>query len=249
MTQGERGSDIAWNLPEVPYNGKEYLQAINSNTDTIAVCEEGRILHYLAKEDTLLLKGQQSPRAYRIYSQERPYMRYPFQYGDSISGNYKGYCRDENEYFTLEGFGYTIADGAGYLTDGEDTLKYVTRLHFSDDYVNNYSDGTAERMKEDRYMWYCAGSRYAVMESVKTSRYENDDMVPIDSISYLYLPYMQLDLAEDAANDQLIAELVSTDAAKGLDASVISTIDAMLSPDGRIVTVNYQLSSDSDISI
>lgn len=102
VEQGDRGSDAVWHLPEIPEKGKEHLQMINSNTDTVAVYEEGRILHYLAKGDTLLLKGQQSPRAYRIYSQERPYMRYPFQYGDSISGGYKGDCRDENEYYMME---------------------------------------------------------------------------------------------------------------------------------------------------
>jgi len=66
VVQGDRGSDAVWHLPEIPENGKEHLQTINSNTDTVAVYEDGRILHYLAKGDTLLLKGQQSPRAYRI---------------------------------------------------------------------------------------------------------------------------------------------------------------------------------------
>lgn len=63
-----------------------FAQAINSNIDTIAIYEEGRILHYFAHGDTLTFKGQQSPRAYKIYSQERPYLSYPFQYGDCISG-------------------------------------------------------------------------------------------------------------------------------------------------------------------
>ena len=253
VEQGDRGSDAVWHLPEIPEKGKEHLQTINSNTDTVAVYEEGRILHYLAKGDALLLKGQQSPRAYRIYSQERPYMCYPFQYGDSISGSYKGDCRDENEYFSLDGFGYTVADGAGCLTDGEDTLRYVTRLHLSDDYANNYADGTAEHFKEDRYQWYCAGYRYAVMESVIISRYEKEGLVPMDSITYLYLPYMQLDLAEDAANNQLIAELAAADAAReaislGQGVGAITSIDAKLSPDGQTVTIQYQLGSDSDIT-
>ena len=253
VEQGDRGSDAVWYLPEIPEKGKEHLQTINSNTDTVAVYEEGRILHYLVKGDTLLLKGQQSPRAYRIYSQERPYMRYPFLYGDSISGSYMGDCRDENEYYTLDGFGYTVADGAGCLTDGEDTLRHVTRLHLSDDYVNTYADGTAEHLKEDRYQWYCAGYRYAVMESVKTSRYEKEGLVPTDSITYLYLPYMQLDLAEDAANNQLIAELAAADAARealshGHGVGAITAIDAKLSPDGQTVTIQYQLGSDSDIT-
>ena len=139
---GERGNESIWNLPEIPYDSLEWLQAINSNIDTVAIYESGRILHYFAHGDTLCEKGYQSPRAYKIYSQERPYLRYPFQYGDSISGCFKGECRSENDYFKVEGLGYTVSDGLGCLTDGEDTLRHVTRLHLVDDYVFAYADST-----------------------------------------------------------------------------------------------------------
>lgn len=253
VEQGKRGSESIWRLPEIPDDGKESLQAINSNIDTIAIYEEGRILHYFTHGDTLTYKGQQSPRAYRIYSQERPYMRYPFQYGDSISGAYIGDCRDENEYFPVQGFGYTVADGFGSLTDGEDTLRHVTRIHFFDDLVYNYADGTSGHLVEERYMWYCAGYRYAVMESAKTSIYEDGKLQQIDSFSYLFLPYMQLALAEDEANDQLFAELAAADAARnaisqGEGVGSLASIYATLSADGRSIAIKYQLSTDSDIS-
>lgn len=253
VNPGERGSESVWNLPEIVDGSNEWMQAINSNIDTIAIYEYGRILHYFAHGDTLTFKGLQSPRLYKIYSQERPYMRYPFQYGDSISGFYKGDCRDENEYFPVQGFGYTVADGFGCLTDGEDTLKHVTRIHLIDDYVYNYADGTSDHLVEERYMWYCAGYRYAVMESVKTSIYEDGKMQPIDSISFLFLPYMQLALAEDEANDLLFAELAAADAARdalsqGEGVGNLASIDATLSADGRTISIRYQLSADSDIS-
>lgn len=250
---GDRGSESVWYLPEIPDDGKEYLQAINSNIDTVAIYEEGRILHYFAHGDTLSFKGQQSPRAYKIYSQERPYLRYPFQYGDSISGKYKGDCRDENDYFSVCGFGSTVADGIGSLTDGEDTLRHVTRLHLEDDYVYIYKDGESHRLKEDRYLWYCAGYRYAIMESVKTSIYTNGTYLPVDSVSYLFLPYMQMELPEDEANAALLAQLEVLDAARnalmnGQEAGALSSIDASLSADGRSVMITYELSSDTHIS-
>lgn len=250
VSEGERGCDAVWHLSEIPDDGKECFQVINSNIDTVAIYEEGRILHYFAHSDTLTFKGQQSPRAYKIYSQERPYIRYPFQYGDSISGCYKGDCREENEFFPVEGFGYTVADGMGCLTDGEDTLKHVTRVHLSDEYVYNYTDGTRDHLVEDRYMWYCAGYRYAVMESMRTLRHEKDKLVPVDSISYLYLPYMQLGLAEDEANEQLLAELAAAREALSIGNGMgsVSYIEAALSTDGRTITISYQLSNSSDIS-
>lgn len=253
VDQGDRGSESVWNLPEIPKDGKEYLQAINSNIDTVAIYEEGRILHYLAHGDTVCFKGQQSPRAYKIYSQERPYIKYPFQYGDSISGNYKGDCRDENDYFTVQGFGYTVADGVGCLTAGDDTLKHVTRIHLLDDFDYKFTDGAIYHFVEDRYIWYCAGYRYSIMESVKTYVYENGNLKPINKISYLFLPYMQLELPEDAANDALFAELERADAARnarneGFVTGNLSSIDAALSSDCKSVIINYTLNSNSDIS-
>ena len=253
VEQGERGNESIWHLPEIPDGSKEWLQAINSNIDTVAIYESGRILHYFAHGDTLCEKGFQSPRAYKIYSQERTYLRYPFQYGDSISGYFSGDCRNENDYFKVAGFGYTVSDGLGSLTDGEDTLRHVTRLHLVDDYVFAYSDSTNNYMRDERFLWYCAGFRYAIMESHKTSIYENGQLMPIDSISYLYLPYMQLELAEDTVNEELLAELKAADAAyaalcQGHGVGNLSSINASLSSDELSVTINYQLSSDTGIS-
>lgn len=253
VSEGERGEDAVWCLPEIGDDGREWLQAINSNVDTVAVYEKGRILHYFAHGDTLTFKGLQSPRAYKIYSEERPYMRYPFQYGDSICGDYRGDCREENEYFAVSGFGSTVADGMGCLTDGEDTLRHVTRLHLVDDYVYNFKSGESYRLKEDRYMWYCAGYRYAIMESVRTAMYDNGAFVPVDSVTYLFLPYMQMELAEDEENDALLAELEAMDAAlralnNGLGVGNLASVNAGLSADGRTMTIDYELSGDTGIS-
>lgn len=49
MDEGERGEDAVWYLPENGDDGREWLQAINSNVDTVAVYEKGRILHYFAQ--------------------------------------------------------------------------------------------------------------------------------------------------------------------------------------------------------
>lgn len=250
---GERGEGIVWQFGEIANDSRDHLQLINSNYDTIAIYEKGRILHYLSKGDTLYYKGEQSRRAFDIYSQERPYIHYPFQFGDSIAGNYLGDCRNEVSYYTVNGFGYTVADGYGMLTDGEDTLRHVTRLHLFDDYVYDYGNGESDRIVQNRHLWYCAGYRYAVIESVKTYMFDGGAPVPIDSISYLFLPYMQLELVEDEANEMLLAELEAADAARmglnnGDGTGSLSSATASLSSDGLSVTIHYSLRSDTDIS-
>lgn len=248
---GDRGEDIVWPLGEVNDDCKDYLQLINSNADTIAIYEEGRILHYLVKGDTLLNKGVQSRRAYQIYSHERPLLRYPFQYGDSIWGDFSGDGRYENSRYSVTGFGYTVADGTGCLTDGEDTLRHVIRLHQLDEYVQDFGKDGSERFQEECHRWYCAGYRYAVMESKVTSVYIDNVLIPVDSVSYLYLPVMQMELAEDEDNETLLAERAAIDAARGdffNGSGSLASADASLSSDGGTVTVHFSLTTLADIS-
>ncbi len=102
-------------------------------------------------------------------------------------------------------------------------------------------------------MWYCAGYRYAIMESVRTAVYDNGALVPVDSVTYLFLPYMQIELAEDEENDALLAELEAMDAAlralnNGQGVGNLASVNAGLSADGRTVTIEYELISDTNIS-
>ena len=245
---GERGEEVVWQLGEITDDSRDHLQAINSNGDTIAIYEEGRILHYTVRNDTLYNKGMQSRRAYKLLTEERPALRYPFQYGDSIAGAYLGDGRDEGHDYQVQGFGYTVADGEGMLTDGIDTLRHVTRLHLVDDYVLREGEAGPVRIVEERHQWYCAGYRYAVMESVRTACYEGGELMPLDSVTYLYLPVMQRELAEDEANEALLETLALLDASGSGTGSALSALNASLSPDGTSLTLDYELQGDTPLA-
>lgn len=131
VSEGQRGEASIWTLPAIPDDSSDHLQAIRSNGDTVVIYEQNRMLHFLVRGDTLYNKGEQSRRAYRIFSQERPELAYPFQYGDSISGSYESDCQYEGIRYVVSGSGYTVSDGMGLLTDGEDTLHHVLRIHLS----------------------------------------------------------------------------------------------------------------------
>lgn len=253
ISAGDRGIDIVWQLGEITNNSKDHLQLVNSNGDTIAIYEEGRILHYLVRGDTLYNKGIQSRRAHQILSNERPLLCYPFQYGDSLAGSFMGEGHYENTKYTVCGYGYTVADGMGSLTDEEDTLRHVTRLRQLDDYVLDYGKDGIEHILEERHQWYCAGYRYAVLESVVTSVYVDNSLSHADSISYIYLPVMQMELDEDVANEQILVELAEKDLSNGLagssqGAGSLTQITTALSSDGQSLTIYYQLDACSDIT-
>ena len=250
--EGERGEATIWTLPAIPDNSPDHLQAIRSNGDTIVTYERDRMLHYLVRGDTLYNKGEQSRRAYRIFSQERPELVYPFQFGDSISGSYEGDCQYEGIRYAVSGSGYTVADGMGILTDGEDTLRHVLRLHLHDYFEDDYGNETMERWSSDCFRWYCMGYRYPVMETIVTFQQEGAEQTQISSTTYLYLPVMQMELEEDVANEVLLAQLEAggydgQEGGQGGSGS-LESVEATLSSNGQSLTINFSLSSNSDIT-
>ncbi len=125
--EGQRGEGSVWMLPEIPDDSHDYFQSILSNGDTIVIYEEGRMQHFLVRGDTLYNKGEQSRRAYKIYSSERPELTYPFLYGDSLAGCYEGDCL----YLYPKKMDYII-----YIDIQE--MERILKLHSMKSSINNY---------------------------------------------------------------------------------------------------------------
>ncbi len=238
------GSGQAWRLGQETKKSEEHRESVASNGDTVAVFLPDRIVHYVLHGDTLWDKGEQQRRTYRICQEERPVLRYPFQYGDSIGGTFLAKGVDEGIDLTVSGFGYTMADGTGILADGTDTLRHILRLHLMDDYTEDYGGQAQLHYRRDKYQWYMTGWRYPVQESIHWSMVEGDTAVTaLDSVTYLYLPDMQMELAEDMVNDSIRKQVALWDAQNGKEGgiSALADIAATLSPDGRTLTIDYTL--------
>ncbi|MBP5346694.1 MAG: hypothetical protein J6Y99_10825 [Bacteroidales bacterium] len=239
---GDLGQGCVWKLGEITKKSKEFPESVASNGDTIAVFLPDRIVHYVVHGDTLWDKGEQQRRTYRICQEERPVLRYPFQYGDSLGGTFLAKGVDEGIDLTVSGFGYTTADGTGILVDGADTLHHILRLHLMDDYTEDYGGQAQLHYRRDKYQWYMTGWRYPVQESVHWSMEEGDTaFTALDSVTYLYLPDMQLELAEDLVNDSIRQQIALWDAQNGTQGGIkaLSEIKTTLSPDGRSLTIDY----------
>lgn len=255
LQAGNQGNDAVWQLGVATDDRPEFLQSINSNGDTIAIYEEGRMLHFVMRNDTLYEKGVQSRRAHKVYNRERPALRYTFSYGDSIAGSYSGEGRNENTTYKVIGKGYTVADGMGILANSEDTLRHVIRLHMHDEYELDFGTARApQQLEEERYLWYCAGYRYPVQETWQLSLRADSILTPIDSTAYLYLPVMQLaDLSDDPENAQILAALAAADDSARTSplqpSGPFSPVSAKLSPDGTSIILEYELASDVPLHI
>ena len=252
--EGDAGRNQVWRLGEANKKSRQVRQRITASGDTIALFEAGRIRHFLMHGNTLTDKGEQSRRAYMLYDDLLPMLRYPFALGDSISGKFSGVGREENVDAARTGFGYTVADGFGILTDGLDTLRNVTRLHFRDDFTDTYfgADTTRFRTVIDRYAWFCTGYRYPVQESLRWFEADGDSLIPTDSTTYLYLPEMQLeDLADDVVNDSirtLLATVAAGASATNGQISALRDLQAGISADGSRLDLHFTVTEACDLT-
>lgn len=240
-----RGEDVIWNF-ELPSNDSpEYIMEIISQKDTVAIFEKGRMQHFLVNNDTLFYFGEQARRSHIIMDQRHPLLKYPFLYGDSISGKYNGSGQNESIHFSLIGSGYSVVDGKGYVTDGNDTIRNVIRIHVKDNYKMNYEDGLEETHVEERYLWYCAGSRYPIMEKIQmaSSNYGREEVV--DSVCYLNLPTMQLNLPIDEENEKILSEIRQQE--QNGKKQAIEGVSAKCSDNGRVIEISYQQNLVTDI--
>ena len=233
---GQAGHNSIWHLGQLTGQCRDYTQSVVAKNDTIAVFERGGIRHYIVRGDTLYYKGFQERRSYLLLDQERAVVNFPFHFGDSIPTHYMGNGRGENLEVSMEGSGYTIADGTGVLTDGVDTLHNITRLHLYDDYTEDHEGQVRVHFRLHHYLWYGSGFRYPLMESVKRVTVNPQSIEePLDSASYLYLPVRQQELTYDGENELIRSSLyIGKDDGQDVAShnSKLCSLHATLSADG-----------------
>lgn len=216
---GSSGENCVWELPAARKDDQYFKQTIFLRNDSLTIVEGDFLLHYIATDKELSMRGFQNRDMYSVQNRLLSELKYPFSFGDSIAD---AFSRRTTYYdtFTVEENGncYTVCDGRGILTDGNDTLKNVLRLHHHNIVMSEYDNEDGDSVEhvmseftEDKYLWYCSGCRYPVMDTRIITCKENGEMVSDTTFTSLFLPDLQLsDLAYDDANSQLIAQRENT---------------------------------------
>ena len=216
-TLGNRGENCVWTLPPAENDDNYFRQTIYLRNDSLTIVEGDLMLHYIATDQKLSLRGFQTRDMYSLQDTLSLELSYPFAYGDSIADTFSRTSTYYNT-FTVreEGNCYTVCDGKGVLTDGTETLKDVLRVHRHNTTISEYDerDGNDDQLKhvvsevsEDKYLWYYAGCRYPVMDTRIITCKENGVTVSDTTFTSLYMPELQVsELSYDDANSQLIAE-------------------------------------------
>lgn len=259
---GDRGEDCVWELPSAQKDDKYFKQTIFLRNDSLTIVEDDLMLHYIATDKDLSMRGFQTREMYTLQDRLMPELKYPFAYGDSIAGTFS--CKTVY-YDTFpvegEGYSYTVCDGRGVLTDGSQTLKDVLRIHHHNTVISEYDNEDGEEKEhvvseiaEDKYLWYYASCRYPVMDTRIITCKENGNVVSDTTFTSLYLPDLQLsELAYDDANSQLIAQRETQEQypdpdGKGDDGRATFPIkmSASLQSDHNEIVLNYTVSEDTD---
>ena len=250
ISAGEPGQNEVWSLAKAADENTESFQSIVCKGDTIAVFGKDCVQHYMLHGDTLCYKGMQQRSSYLIYDNERPLLRYPFAYGDSISGSFSGQGIDEGANSAVNGWGYSVVDGTGILTDGIDTLYNALRLHFHEEFINTHfsCDTVPVRFVNDSYAWFVAGYRYPVQESMCQFVADGDNLFPISSQTYLFLPDLQAELPYDPLNEAVLIAL-SDRMSSPQESFPLTEFKALVSTDGRCLDFSFLLSSECTVSI
>lgn len=259
---GDRGENCVWELPSARKDGNYFRQTVILRNDSLTIVEGDLMLHYIATDKELSMRGYQTRDLYSVQDRLTPELRYPFAYGDSIAGTFS---RKTVYYDTFpieeEGSCYTVCDGRGNLTDGNDTLRDVLRVHHHSTIISEYDneDGddvehVVSEVAEDKYLWYCPGCRYPVMDTRVITCKENGKTVSDTTFTSLYLPDLQLsELAYDDANSQLNAQ----EDAFGHDADQDTNSNdddntfpiktsATLQPNHSEIVLDYTVTEDTD---
>ncbi|MBR5655834.1 MAG: hypothetical protein IKW98_04010 [Prevotella sp.] len=224
------------------------------STGVVSVIEPGKINYYRTTPDTLILIGCESPLAKREYVMEKFSKKYPLEYGDSISMDFRCegmYCG--NHPFREVGTTYVMVDADGSIVLAEnDTVKNVRRVHVIDSYsicmdIDSAALDTAKltQIIDERYEWYLPESQYPIIEDVTSTSYFNMNVVGTTKYAYCNLP-----------SDMVSSYITQTD--EDIDGEqegfsdggqqVPDIIHYQIETHGKVIKMTYDLDEDAIIT-
>lgn len=261
-TLGSGGENCVWQLPSAQDDGKVFKQTVYLRNDSLTIVEGDALFHYIATDKELSMRGFQMRGMLSVQDRLSPELTYPFAYGDSISGVYSRRTTYYDTFTAEEECNcYTVCDGRGVLTDGYETLEDVLRIHHHNTVLSEYDDEDGDsavhivsEVTEDKYLWYCAGCRYPVMDTRVVKCKENGETVSDTTFTSLYMPDLQIsELAYDDANSLLIAQREALGQSSGQGGNDNEDgvpfpveMSATLQPGHGEISLDYLVTEDTD---
>ena len=225
-------------------------------TDTVGFksFEPGIKNYYFQNEEKVLLRSSKSQYTKMNYTTPLLVMKYPLNYGDSISSPFAGngsFCKSYN--ISHNGTSIILADAKGDIAiPGYMVLRDVLRIHiitFNNVLLEglepNLKDTATAKLKiDDEYHWYIKNCRYPIFEYRKSSSYNNGELIGSQVESYCFLPDSVINSCityEDFYFNTASSTINKT------EEKAENPIDYSMSQTGYNITFSYQTTTDATI--
>ena len=255
FSPGKGGRNKVWDFSRKLVS-RELAQVMfmKDSTGVVSVTEPGKIDYYRTTPDTLMLFGSESPLEKREYVMEKLAMKYPLEYGDSVSKDF----RCEGKYCDLQSFrevGTTTlkVDAVGSIVLAEnDTIRNVRRVHTIDAYaICMDSDSAAldtaklTQVIDERYEWYLPGAQYPIIENVTSTTYLNMDVLGTTQYAYCNLPENQVAYYITPDDDDETDEVGASSGDEQTDPDIIHY---EIEKRGKVINISYDLDEEATIT-
>lgn len=185
---GESGDGCIWNFTNASIEEADVIPmnffAIQDNDMIQTGLHREHSNYYMSfVSDTLWQLGYETSKFRMHYSSPMPLLRFPFAYGDSLTGVISGrgqYCHSIP--LSLEGKTTVQVDGVGRLVIPDMTIDSVLRVHSVSRYAQ--MSYTSTDVTEDKYQWYSDYCRYPIWETVIVRAVTQSDTVYTSSSYY-----------------------------------------------------------------
>ena len=259
---GQGGENLLWEYPIDFIEDNE--RTVNVVADFLGVyrmTDDNHAEYYLEQADSTsgtttwqqFQCSEENPLSKTEYMKPLLRMKFPFEYGDTITRQFMGkgvYCGDHH--FLKRGATTVMADATGSLVIGEeDTLRNVLRVYTLKSYsicmdLNAAALDTARlrQVIEEKYEWYARGYRYPVLQTKTSTSYANMQALGTTHTAWCSLPSDMLSL-----NDSVNREVQHNDSV-ALAEKVLTEKDIIrytVSVSNGRVTLGYSLDADAHI--
>ena len=174
----DSGHNCIWDFSTISTDSAEMIEinyfAPSEDMRHIGLHREHANYSYFNAHDTLWLTGYETSRAHMLFSAPVPILRYPFAYGDTLSGTFIG----EGQYghilpICTEGSCSIHADAVGRLILPDMEIDSALRVHIRRHYHEKLH--THNCIREEHYMWYSPYFRYPLLETTFVQTVRNRD--------------------------------------------------------------------------
>jgi len=189
VAPGEPGAKQVWDYSAITpiKEGRTETLAVGASGKTLVTSADGAVFTYLCNNHANVFEGYESASRKVAYLQPITKIRYPFTFGDALSGSFNAsvlYGKDYSTGGSMAGIYSSEADAYGVLLLPNNVKLYdVLRVKTKESYVEQMCNNT--QVDIVKYLWYSANYRYPVVVTWNiTYTYENGKTATVNESFY-----------------------------------------------------------------